>query len=76
MDNVTAVIIGFEGFERYLNYSSEQVDYRPTAHSVSPKRNNEEMLRGVTYHNLKENDSIPPSQRATPKRTYGLRGLN
>lgn len=71
LDNVTVVIIGFEGFEKYLNNSCEVTDYRPTAHSVSPKRNND---RIVSYKNevQPEAESIPPSQKATPKRSYTM----
>jgi protein phosphatase 2C family protein 2/3 len=67
LDNVTAVIIAFDGFEKYLN-SNEVNDYKPTAHSVSPKRNHERMISQSKYKN--DTDNVPPSQRATPKRSY------
>lgn len=45
LDNVTSVIIGLNGFEKYLNsLNISQSDYKPTAHSVSPKRKNERII--------------------------------
>jgi serine/threonine protein phosphatase PrpC len=70
LDNVTVVIIAFEGFEKYLNLSNEVVDYRPTAHSVSPKRERDPIKSNHGRQFSTEYENVPPSQRATPKKSY------
>ena len=67
LDNVTVVMISFEGFERWLK-SSELGSCKPTAHSVSPKRDKGRIMRQSTNSEM---ENVPPSQRATPKKSYG-----
>jgi serine/threonine protein phosphatase PrpC len=70
LDNVTVVMISFEGFEKYLNSSTEN-DYKPTAYSVSPKREKNDMIKRSSNF---EFENVPPSQRATPKKSYRSKG--
>ena len=68
LDNVTVVMVAFNGFEKYINHFDEIIDYKPTAHSVSPTRENDRMINHTGTYS-QEGVNIPPSQRATPKRT-------
>lgn len=70
LDNVTVVMISFAGFERYLN-SNDASDHRPTAYSVSPRRENGQMANSHTRHfSTNKCSNLPPSQQATPKKSY------
>lgn len=60
-------MIAFEGFENFLRGNSVNQGYKPTAHSVSPKRDAKNMIQRSTNFEI---ENIPPSQRETPKKLY------